>query len=84
MNVPHDLHSLLLTLFGPGTWGAGGNIAATPFLAVPAAVAAYFGRHKIGKHLAAWWDVHHGPHAVKRHKQALREHEAGKREGDRP
>lgn len=28
-----------------------------------------------GHHLAAWWDRHHGPHAVKRHKQALREHD---------
>lgn len=84
MIIAHDLHALLLTLFGPGTWGAGGNVAAAPVLAVPAGLAAYLGRHRIGKNLAAWWDFHHGPHAVKRHKQALREHEASKQEGGTP
>ncbi len=84
MTFLHDLHVLLVTLFGPGTWGAGGNIAAAPILAACAGLAAYLGRHRIGKGLAAWWDKHHGPKAVERHKQALREHEAAKREGGAP
>lgn len=33
-------------------------------------------RNHIGRRAAAWWDRHHGPHEVERHKQALREHEA--------
>lgn len=57
------------------TWG--NNTAAVEW-AVAVGVAGYLGRHKIGRHVAAWWDKHSGPHAVKRHKQALREHEAEK------
>ena len=74
--------TILLDLFGPGTWGAGGNIAAAPILAVASGIIAYLLRHRIGRQLAAWWSVHHGPHAVEQHKQALREHEAEK--GSRP
>ena len=70
--------TILLDLFGPGTWGAGGNLAAAPILAVVSGVAAFLLRHRIGRHLAAWWAVHHGPHAIEQHKQALREHEAEK------
>lgn len=72
--------TILRDLFGPGTWGAGGNIAAAPILATVGALGAYLARHRIGRHLAAWWDAHHGPHAVKRHRQALEEHETAKRE----
>lgn len=70
-------------LFGAGTWGAGGNLVAWVICGAIAAGAAWLGRHKIGRALAAWWALHFGPHAVEHHKQALREHEAEKREGPR-
>jgi hypothetical protein len=60
------------------TWG--NNMAWLESLAVAGAVT-FLLRHRIGRNLAAWWDRHHGPKAVERHKQALREHEAAKREG---
>lgn len=66
--------AILLDLFGPGTWGAGGNLAAAPILAVVSGAVAFLLRHRIGRRLAAWWAVHHGPHAIEQHKQALREH----------
>lgn len=71
--------TILRDLFGPGTWGAGGNLAAAPILAALSLLAAYLARHKITSRLATLWDHHHGPLAVKRHRQALREHEASKR-----
>lgn len=71
--------SIFRDLFGPGTWGTGGNVVAAALLAIPGVVAAWFGRHKIGRGLASWWAKHHGPHAIAQHKQALREHEAEKR-----
>lgn len=71
--------TILRDLFGPGTWGAGGNLAAAPILAVFGGAVTWFLRHKIGRGLAAWWAGHFGPHAVEHHKQALREHEAEKR-----
>lgn len=71
--------SILRDLFGPGTWGAGGNIAAAPILATVGALGAYLARHKIGRGLAAWWAGHHAPHAIAQHREALRQHEAEKR-----
>jgi len=53
------------------TWG--NNMAAVEWGAVMGALG-WAARHRIGRNLAAWWDKHHGPHAVERHKQALREH----------
>lgn len=91
----HDLHALLLTLFGPGTWGAGGNIAAAPILAACAALAAYLGRHRIGRVMSAWWGKHH-PHRdelaeIRRTAEAARriaadtyEHHTGRRHPDAP
>jgi hypothetical protein len=55
------------------TWG--NNMAWLESLAA-AGLVAWLARDHIGRHLAAWWDRHHGPHVVKRHKQAMREHEA--------
>jgi hypothetical protein len=85
--------AVLRDLFGPGTWGAGGNIAAAPILAATAAVLTWLA-HKlgilakltdhIGRRGAAWWDKHHGEHAVRRHRQALEEHEESKRAAERP
>lgn len=76
--------TILLDLFGPGTWGTGGNLVAWVICGAIAGAAGWLLRHRIGKGLAAWWDKHAGPHAVKRHKQAMREHEASKREGGTP
>ena len=73
---------LLRDLFGPGTWGTGGNLVATVILGALSLIAAFLGRHKIGKALAGWWDKHHGPKAVERHKQALREHEEARKRED--
>lgn len=65
--------AILRDLFGPGTWGAGGNIAAAPILAVAAALITWV-THKLGllrrladrlgPPVAAWWAVHH-PHKDK-------------------
>lgn len=66
------------------SWPQGGTWSNAIEQAEGAAVITLIGwaaRDQIGRKLAAWWDVHHGPHAVKRHRQALREHEASKREG---
>ena len=71
---------ILLTLFGPGTWGAGGNIVAWVICGALTAAGTWLARDRIGRRAAAWWDKHHGPHAVRRQRQALAEHEAeGKR-----
>ena len=70
---------IVADLFGPGTWGTGGNIVAWVLCGAVSGTAAYLLRHRIGARLAAWWDRHHGPYAVRRHKQALREHEQEKR-----
>lgn len=65
-------------------WGAtwANNVAAlewTLVLGILGAVSGWLARDHIGRHLAAWWDLHHGPYAVRRHKQALAEHEVYKR-----
>jgi hypothetical protein len=73
--------TILRDLFGPGTWGTAGNLVAWVICGAIGGTAAWFGRHKITARAAALWDRHHGPLAVKRHKQALREHEAEQRRG---
>lgn len=73
--------TILLDLFGAGTWGAGGNMVAWVLCGVLTAVGTYLLRHQIGRRVAAFWAVHHGPHAIEQHKQALREHEAEKQRG---
>jgi hypothetical protein len=72
--------SILRDLFGPGTWGAGGNIAAAPILAAIGSGVTWLLRHRIGRALAAWWNRHHREHAIEQHLEALRRHEASKRE----
>jgi hypothetical protein len=64
-----------------GTWS---NAIEQAEGAVLITLVGWAARDHIGRKLAAWWDRHAGPHAVKRHKQALREHEAGKQEGGAP
>lgn len=59
------------------TWG--NNMAAVEWAAA-LSVTGWLARHRIGRRLAAWWDRHHGPLAVERHRQALREHEADGRD----
>lgn len=53
------MKTILLDLFGPGTWGTGGNLVASAILGACAAVAAFLGRHKIGRTLGGWWGRHH-------------------------
>jgi GH25 family lysozyme M1 (1,4-beta-N-acetylmuramidase) len=72
------LRGILDDLFGPGTWGTGGNMVAWVLCGAIGGAAAFLLRHKIGKRLAAWWAFHHGPHAVAQHLEALRLHEAAK------
>jgi hypothetical protein len=56
-------------------WGqAEGNVLAVPACAVVAVGLGFLFRDQIGRRAAKWWDHHHGPLAVERHKQALREH----------
>lgn len=68
--------SILRDLFGPGTWGTGGNIVAWVICGVISGTVTWLLRHRLGRALAAWWALHHGPHAIEQHKQALREHES--------
>ena len=77
MTVLHDLYAVLWL----ATWG--NNMAWLESL-VLTGLAVWLGRDHVGRKLAAWWDLHHGEHAVKRHRQALREHEESKRAGERP
>lgn len=62
--------TILRDLFGPGTWGAGGNLAAAPILALFSGVVAWLLRHKIGRGLASWWGKHRRSHAVEHHREA--------------
>lgn len=61
------------------TWG--NNMAQLEWTLL-LAVLGWLGRDHIGRHLAAWWAKHHGPHAIAQHKQALREHEEEAKRGD--
>lgn len=54
--------SVLKDLFGPGTWGTGGNLVAWALCGVVAGVFGYIFRDRIGRRLAAWWHKHHGGH----------------------
>jgi hypothetical protein len=62
---------VLWILFGPGTWGAGGNLAAWVMCGGLGFLGAYLLRERIGPPLAAWWARHHGPHAIAQHREAL-------------
>lgn len=65
------MHAVWAVVWG-ATWG--NNMAAVEWGAAMC-VGGYLGRNHIGRKIAAWWDKHHGPLAVERHKQALKEHE---------
>jgi hypothetical protein len=65
------------------SWPAGGtwsNLAASLEWAIIVVVAIWVFRDHIGKHLAAWWNKHHGEHAIEQHLEALRRHEKEKRD----
>jgi hypothetical protein len=51
--------TILLDLFGPGTWGAGGNLVAWVICGALGAAGTYLLRHR----LRAWWAAHH-PHSA--------------------
>lgn len=51
------MKDILLDLFGPGTWGTGGNLVASVLLTVLSLLGAWLGRRRI----AVWWRAHH-PH----------------------
>lgn len=53
------------------------NFAPDVALTAAAAIAAFLGRHKIGRNLAAWWAKHHHEHAVAQHLEALTRYAAG-------
>jgi hypothetical protein len=82
--------AILFDLFGPGTWGTGGNLVASALLGAGGLLLAWI-THKlgilsklmdrVGRILAAWWAKHHGPHAVAQHLEALRRHEEDKQRG---
>jgi hypothetical protein len=65
-------------------WGAtwGNNTAWLESLIVTG-LAVWGLRDHIGKHAAAWWAKHHGPHAVRQHLEAMRQHEAKRATGKR-
>lgn len=58
------MKAVLLDLFGPGTWGTGGNLVASALLGALAAVTAFLGRHRIRAFVTGFWERHH-PHRDK-------------------
>ena len=58
------MKAILLDLFGPGTWGTGGNLVASALLGSLAAVTAFLGRHRIRAFVTGFWERHH-PHRDK-------------------
>lgn len=87
--------AILLDLFGPGTWGTGGNLVASALLGSLAAVTAFLGRHRIRALVTGLWERHH-PHkdkvdrvlaaaeAAHRIAAATHEHLTGERHPDSP
>jgi hypothetical protein len=55
-------------------WGAtwGNNMAAVEWSVIVGA-GAWLLRHRIGRGLAAWWAGHYREHAIKHHREALRD-----------
>jgi hypothetical protein len=53
---------ILTDLFGPGTWGAGGNLVAWVICGALGVTAAWLFRDRLGPVLAAWWHRHQGEH----------------------
>ena len=54
--------AILRDLFGPGTWGTGGNLVAWALCGAVAAIGAYLLRDVIGRRLAAWFHRHYAGH----------------------
>lgn len=54
--------TFLRDLFGPGTWGAGGNLIAWIICGALGAGAAWLFRDHIGRGLVRWWHKHHQAH----------------------
>ena len=54
--------ALVRDLFGPGTWGAGGNLVAWVLCGALSLAFAYLFRNRAGPALARWWHRHHGGH----------------------
>ena len=52
---------ILVDLFGPGTWGTGGNLVASAILGILGTLAAWLGRHRIQQAVKTAWAMHH-PH----------------------
>lgn len=50
--------TILRDLFGPGTWGTGGNLVAAVLLGGLGVAFGYLFRDRIGPKLAAWWTRH--------------------------
>lgn len=73
--VLHDLYAIAWL----STWG--NNMAWLESLAVTGAVL-FAKRDAVGRHAAAWWALHHGPHAIAQHREALRQHEEAKKRED--
>lgn len=67
---------VLWVLFGPQTWGAGGNVVAWILCGALGLLGAWLLRERIGPPLAAWWARHHGPFAIAQHREALARHQA--------
>lgn len=63
------------------TWA--NNLAALEWAAVAGAIAVVK-RDAIGRHVAAWWSGHRREHEIEHHLEALRRHEAEKREAGEP
>lgn len=62
--------NVLRDLFGPGTWGTGGNLVAWVLCGAVAAVGTYLLRNRIGPALSRFWKKHHGEPATAAHVQA--------------
>ena len=57
-----DIKTILNNLFGPGTWGTGGNMVAWILCGTLTMTSAYFLRGFLGKRLASWFHGHHKVH----------------------
>lgn len=56
--------AILRDLFGPGTWGTGGNLVASALLFTLGVIGAWLGRHRIRAFVTGFWERHH-PHKDK-------------------
>jgi hypothetical protein len=59
---PGRIVKVLDDLFGPGTWGTGGNLVAWVICGALGVGGAWLFRDKIGRNFARWFHKHHQPH----------------------